>query len=77
MQQKSVELINSMSHLNKNIDKLVQTFQKAAESIGKGEVKEPLALKLSQLIEQNRQISRGLLLLEQYIKQKMPPSAGL
>lgn len=73
LQQKSTELITSMSNLNKNIEKLVQIFQKAAESMGKGEIKEPLTFKLSQLIDQNKQIARGLLLLEQYIKQRIPP----
>ena len=74
LQQKSAELLSSMNNLNKNIDKLVKIFEKAAESIGKGEIKEPLTLKLSQLVDQNRQIARGLLLLEQYIKQKVPSS---
>ncbi len=74
LQQKTAELMTSMNNLNKNITNLVQIFQKAAETMGKGEVKEPLTFKLSQLLEQNKQISRGLLLLEQYIRQRMPPS---
>jgi hypothetical protein len=77
LQQKSVDLIESMNKLSKNIDKLVQTFQKAAEVIDKGEEKEPLTFKLTQLIEQNKQLARGLLLLEQYIKRKTPPETSL
>ena len=75
LQQKSVELISSMNNLNKNIDKLVQTFQRAAEVIDKGEEKEPLTFKLTQLIEQNKQLARGLLLLEQFVKRKSPPTS--
>ncbi len=75
LQQKSVELISSMNNLNKNIDKLVNIFQRAAENIDKGAEKEPLAFKLTQLIDQNKQLARGLLLLEQYIKRKTPPQS--
>ncbi len=74
LQQKSADLLNSMNNLNKNVDRLVRIFEKAADSIGKGEVKEPLTVKLSQLIDQNKQIARGLLLLEQYVKQRALPS---
>ncbi len=70
LQQKSADLINSMNNLSKNMDKLVRIFEKAAESIGKGEIKEPLTAKLAQLIDQNRQLAKGLLMLEQYIKQR-------
>lgn len=73
LQQKSVELVNSMNNLSKNIDKLVRIFQTAAENIDKGAEKEPLTFKLTQLIEQNKQLARGLLLLEQYIKRRTPP----
>lgn len=73
LQQKSADLINSMNNLSKNIDKLVKIFEKAAESIGKGEIREPLTAKLSQLIDQNRQIAKGLLMLEQYVKQRALP----
>ena len=71
---RNIDLITSMNNLNKNMDKLVQTFQKAAENIDKGTEKEPLTFKLTQLIEQNKQLARGLVLLEQYIKQRTPAS---
>lgn len=73
LQQKSVELIDSMNNLNKNITKLVEIFQKAAENITKEDTKEPLTFRLNQLIDQNKQLARGLMLLEQYIKQKSIP----
>ncbi len=73
LQQKSAELINSMNNLSKNVTNLVRTFQKAADTIEKGDEKEPLTFKLTQLIDQNKQLARGLLLLEQYIKQRSGP----
>lgn len=74
LQNKSADLISSMNNLNKNMSKLVETFTTAAENIDKGEEREPLTFKLNQLIDQNKQLARGLLLLEQYIKQKTAPS---
>ena len=73
LQQKSADLIQNMNNLNKNVERLVQIFQKAAENINKGDEKAPLTFKLQQLIDQNRQLARGLTLLEQYIKRRTPP----
>ena len=73
LQQKNTQLIQSMNNLNKNITNLVRIFQRAAENIDKGDSKEPLTFKLQQLIDQNRQLARGLTLLEQYIKRRTPP----
>lgn len=72
LQQKSADLLQNMNTLNKNMTNLVNIFQKAAENIDRGDEKEPLTFKLQQLLDQNRQLARGLLLLEQYIKQRTP-----
>ena len=70
LQKKTAELLEVTLKLNKRIDKLLDVFESAARSIEKGEVEEPLAKKLEVLLEQNKNIAKGLMLLERYIKDK-------
>ena len=70
MQKKSADLLISMDKLTKRVDNLIEIFKKAAEHIEKGEIKEPLARRLTDLLEQNKKIARGLLLLERYVRSK-------
>ena len=70
LSKKSTELLNSMNQLNKKMSNILSLFEKAAEYIEKGEVEEPLARKLQELLEQNKQIARGLILLEKYVRDK-------
>lgn len=70
LQQKSTQLLTSMNNLTKKIDKLVTIFEKAADQIEKEEFSEPLSAKLTSLLEQNRKIASGLLLLEKFVKEK-------
>ncbi len=73
LQQKSVDLVITMNDLVKRIDKLVNLFEEAskhiAEVTGEDTVKQ-LSLKLQELLEQNKDIARGLILLEQYVRSK-------
>ncbi|MBS3171735.1 hypothetical protein J4449_03945 [Candidatus Woesearchaeota archaeon] len=77
LEKKNIELLNSINQLAKKVDNLVEIFTKAANHIEKGDVKEPLAVKLSELLEQNKKIARGLLLLERYVKEKASFSSTL
>ena len=70
LEKKIVELLSSINSLTKRVDQMVDIFSKAAQSIEKGDVKEPLANKLTELLEQNKKIARGLLLLERYVKER-------
>ena len=70
VEKKIVELLSSINGLAKRVDQLVDIFSKAAQHIENGDVKEPLANKLNDLLEQNKKIARGLLLLERYVKEK-------
>lgn len=70
LQKKSAEMIDSVSKLTKRIGKLLDVFESAARNIEKGEVEEPLARKLENLLDQNKAIARGLLLLERYVRDK-------
>lgn len=70
LQKKTVELINTFNVLSQRIDKFLGVFEKAASRIERGEIEEPLAKKLEALIEQNKTIARGLLLIERYVREK-------
>ena len=70
LQKKTTELITSVNELSKKIDKMLSLFETAAKSIEHGEIEEPLAKKLESLIDQNKIIARGLLLLEKYVRDK-------
>lgn len=77
LEKKNIELLNSVNQLTKKVDNLVEIFTKAASHIEKGDVKEPLAAKLSELLDQNKKIARGLILLERYVKEKASFSSPL
>jgi len=71
--KKTVELIDSISQLVKKIDSLVNIFDEASKHVLEvGEDKKILNLtdKVESLIEQNKTIAKGLLMLEQYVKSK-------
>ena len=70
LEKKVIELLTSVNDLAKKMDQMVGIFSKAAQLIERGDVKEPLANRLTELLEQNKKIARGLLLLERYVKEK-------
>lgn len=70
LQTKSVDLLNSMNNLTKKVDNLVEIFKKAAEKIEAEDIKQPLAGKLTELLNQNKKIAQGLVLLERFVREK-------
>jgi DNA-binding transcriptional regulator GbsR (MarR family) len=74
LQKKSIDLIEATNKLTKKIDKLVNLFEEASKHVGEVEVGEDkvkqLAAKLESLLEQNKDIAKGLLLLERYVREK-------
>lgn len=75
LEKVSVELLDNMSKLGERIDRMFGLFEEAAKKIEEGEIlQQPLAKQLQDLIEQNRTIARGLLVLERYIRER---SAGI
>lgn len=68
--EQNIKLLSAMTDLTKKIDELVVVFKKAADHIEKGEIKEPLARKLTDLLEQNKRIAKGLLLLENFVRER-------
>lgn len=69
LQNKTAELVSNMGQLTKRIDTMVSLFEEAAKSIRAG-TDEPLMKRLSELLDQNKNIARGLILLEKYIKDR-------
>jgi nucleosome binding factor SPN SPT16 subunit len=69
LQKKTTELILSISKLTKRMDRMVDLFEEAAKYIKAG-TDQPLMRKLDDLLEQNKNIARGLILLERYVKER-------
>lgn len=74
VQSKSIDLMSSMDKLTKRIDKLVGLFEEASKHITEAETTEErineLTTKLESLLEQNKSIAKGLILLEKYVRGK-------
>ena len=76
LQSKMVDLTISIDDMNKKFGKLLGLIEKASESFAKGDhAKEDmgegaLVNKLEGLIQQNKTIARGLILLEKYVRDK-------
>lgn len=72
--KKNIELIESMNNLNKRVDKLISIFEKASEKVNEVETADKgvidLTNKLESLLEQNRVIAKGLIMLEKYVRNK-------
>jgi len=68
------ELIESNNKLVQRIDKLVSLFDEAAKHVGEVETTEArvvaLSEKLELLLEQNKAVAQGLILLEKYVRGK-------
>ena len=69
LQDKNIELISSISKLSNKISEMVDIFSEAASHIKAG-TDEPLVQKLEKLLDQNKVIANGLILLEKYIREK-------
>ncbi len=76
LQQKNIELISSIKELTKKIDDMVTIFSEAAKHIKEG-TDRPLMEKLQNLLEQNKTIAKGLILLEKYVREKSAMGAGI
>ena len=74
LQKASLHLIETSTQLTKRIDRLVSIFEDASKHVTDVELSDErlknLAAKLESLLDQNKEIAKGLLLLEQYIRSK-------
>ncbi len=70
LQHKLSDLILDTKDLNKNVKEMVKMFKEAGDHIKKGKYEDPLVVKLDDLLEQNKNIAKGLLLLEKFVREK-------
>ena len=72
LQKKNAETIQSINKLVTRIDKLVSLFEEASKHVAEVSVDDDriklLAAKLETLLEQNKDIAKGLILLEKYVR---------
>ena len=70
LQKTNIQLLEAVQQLTQRTDKLLNLFEGAVQNLEKTEFSEPLAKQLEALLEQNKTIARGLVLLEHYIREK-------
>src|SRR3989344_4498302 len=73
LQKTEVELISNVTKLIQKIDRLLGVFEEASKHVMEvGEDKRivELADKLEELLNQNKNIAKGLIMLEQYVRTK-------
>jgi len=77
LQHKSADMVHSVRELTKRMDSMVALFEEAASQIKSG-TDEPLMKKLEDLLDQNKTIAKGLILLEKYVRERSSlPGMGM
>jgi hypothetical protein len=75
LQHKMADVLIGVKELNNNISSLITIFKSAGEHIKADKYEDPMINRLNELLEQNKNLARALMLLEKYVKEK--PSAPL
>ncbi|MCD4666459.1 hypothetical protein K8R47_01465 [archaeon] len=73
LQKNNIELLHTMKELTTKVDKLVTIFDEASKHVLEvGEDKRILELtdKLGELLDQNKTIAKGLVMLEKYVRDR-------
>lgn len=70
LQKVSLQLIDAVRQMTDRMDRMLGLFEEAAKNIEKVQLKEPLEKQLEELLEQNKVIARGLVLLEKFVRDK-------
>tara|TARA_Y100000310_G_C20570416_1_gene757709 strand:+ start:832 stop:1158 length:327 start_codon:yes stop_codon:yes gene_type:complete len=73
LQKASLDIVKSNNELSKRIDNLISLFEEASTHItasGTEDDIRALAARLDSLIEQNKDLAKGLVLLEEYVRSK-------
>jgi len=72
LQKKFMDVIISFQDMTKRLDRMLTLFEEAGKKISDVELDEDkmkvLAGKLETLLEQNKDIAKGLILLEKYVR---------
>ena len=72
LEKVSLELLESMNKMTRRMDRMLSLFEEAAKNIERAEKldEKPLAKQISDLVEQNKTIARGLPLIERFVRDK-------
>ena len=74
LQEQHEELLASLHQLTVRLDKMFSLFEEASKHVAEVESSEAkitaLSSKLESLLEQNKNIAKGLILLEKYVRGK-------
>lgn len=70
LQKVSLQLIEAVHQMTARMDRILGLFEEAAKHIEQAQPKESFEKQLEELLEQNRVIARGLVLLEKFIRDK-------
>ena len=76
LQNKMVDLVKGVKDLVDRMDQMLLVFNEASNFVRLGKSKDPLVTKLNDLLEQNKNLAKGLLLLEEYVKTKTAPNVS-
>lgn len=80
LQKKTTELLHGFNELSKRIDKLVNLFETASKKVTEARIDDDkmaaLAGKLESLLDQNKEIAKGLILLEKYVRGRSEFESG-
>ena len=70
LQHKMTDVIISVKDLNNNVSSLVTLFKSAGEHIKASKYEDPMVNKINELLEQNKNLSKALMMLEAFVKNK-------
>jgi PAB1-binding protein PBP1 len=68
LQHKMTDVFLGVKELNSNVSDLVKLFKSAGEHIKSAKYEDPMVAKINDLLEQNKNISQALMLLEKFVK---------
>ena len=72
LQKATVKMVESTNKLSKKIDRLLTIFEEASKHVDDVDTDKvrQLTMKLDNLLDQNRDLAKGLLLLEKYVRDR-------
>ncbi len=70
LQHKMADVLLGVKELNENVSTLVTIFKSAGEHIKADKYEDPMINRLNELLEQNKNLAKALLLVEKFIKEK-------
>jgi len=76
LQHKIADLVLTTKELNTNVSHLITIFKEAGQYIKSAKYEDPMINKINDLLEQNKNLAKGLAILEEYVKNKAQPQSS-